>query len=117
MSTHDPKLTLSQLREFAQNAHELAMEFSLQDIISNWQRRLAFERIMEVLGEAVKRLPRDLTSKYPDVDWQAIAGMRDRLSHGYDAVDHEVLWRSARDRVPGLLNCIERMLLDLEKSS
>ena len=68
---------------------------------------------MEVLGEGVKRLPPDLTARYPAVDWRGIAGMRDRVSPGYDAIDYDLLWQAVETRVPGLLATVEQMLKDL----
>jgi len=62
----------------------------------------------------VKRLPEDLRQKYPHVDWKAIAGMRDHLTHGYDGIDYEVLWNAVHQRVPGLLATVDQMLGDLE---
>jgi len=47
------------------------------------------------------------------VDWRGIAGMRDRVSHGYDAIDYGLLWSAVETRVPGLLVTIEQMLQDL----
>lgn len=81
--------------------------------MADWQKRAAFERVMEVLGEAVKRLPSELTSRYPAVDWRGIAGMRDRVSHGYDAVDYDLLWQAVQKHVPGLCAAVEGMLKDL----
>jgi len=69
---------------------------------------------MEVLGEAVKRLPPDLCLKYPAVPWKLIAGMRDRISHGYDGIDCATLWDTVRDDVPGLLVTVAQMLKDLD---
>jgi uncharacterized protein with HEPN domain len=67
---------------------------------------------LEVLGEAVKRLPPELKARYPAVDWRGIAGMRDRVSHGYDTVDDGLPWSSVETRVPGLLATVEQMLKD-----
>ena len=50
------------------------------------------------------------------MDWRGIVGMRDRVSHGYDAVDYDVLWQAVQKRVPGLLTTVEQMLKDLEES-
>lgn len=43
-----------------------------------------------------------------------MAGMRDRVTHGYDAIDYDVLWRAVEKRVPGLLATVEQMLEDLQ---
>jgi uncharacterized protein with HEPN domain len=66
------------------------------------------------LGEAVKRLPMDLRDRYPGVPWKEIAGTRDHLSHGYDDVDHQVLWDAVQKDLPLLLATVERMLADLQ---
>ncbi|MHB8523322.1 MAG: HepT-like ribonuclease domain-containing protein [Limisphaerales bacterium] len=95
-------------------AQELCAQNDLPGILTNWHKRLAFERVMEVLGEAVKRLPPDLCQRYPAVPWKLIAGMRDRVSHGYDALDYAILWDTVSDDVPGLLATVEQMLKDLD---
>ena len=113
MSKHDPRVTLRQLAEHARHAQELCAQNTLPEILTDWQKRAAFERVMEILGEAVKRLPPELTAKYPVVDWRGIAGMRDRVSHGYDAVDYGLLWQAVDTRVPELIATIEQMLKEL----
>ena len=59
-----------------------------------------------VIGEAVKRLSPTTRLNHPEVPWRDIAGMRDRLIHGYDSVDKEELWRTATVDVPALLEKI-----------
>ena len=113
MSRHDPTVTLRQVADHARRAQELCTQNTLTGMLADWQKRAAFERVMEVLGEAVKRLPPDLTARYPAVDWRGIAGMRDRVSHGYDAIDYGLLWQAVETRVPGLLITVEQMLKDL----
>jgi len=113
MSKHDPKVTLQQVAESARRARELCAENTLAEILSDWQKRAAFERVMEVLGEAAKRLPPELTARHPKTNWRAITGMRDRISHGYDAVDYDLLWQAVEADVPKLLTTVEQMLKDL----
>ena len=62
MSKHDPKVTLLQITDYAHRAQELCAQNELPQILTDWQKRFAFERTMEVLGEAVKRLPVELTA-------------------------------------------------------
>jgi len=114
MSRHDPTVTLRQVADYARRAQELCIQNTFTGMLTDWQKRAAFERVMEVLGEAVKRLPPDLTARYPAVDWRGIAGMRDRVSHGYDAIDYGLLWQAVETRVPGLLITVEQMLKDLQ---
>lgn len=114
MSRHDPKVTLRQVADRARRAQELCTQNTMEGVLADWQKSAAFERIMEVLGEAVKRLPSELTARYPAVDWRGIAGMRDRVSHGYDAIDYDLLWQAVETRIPGLLVTVEQMLKELE---
>jgi uncharacterized protein with HEPN domain len=110
MSRHDPAVTLRHLLEYAERAQHLCMENSLTEIQCDWRKQATFERVMEVIGEAVKRLPPELLANYPAVDWRGIAGMRDRISHGYDAIDYTILWQAVETRVPGLIETIKQML-------
>ena len=114
MSKHDPKVILRQIIEYANRAQELCAQNELPGILIDWHKRLAFERVMEVLGEAVKRLPPELCQRYPAVPWKLVAGMRDRVSHSYDAMDYAMLWDTVRDDVPTLLATVAQMLKDLE---
>ena len=63
-----------------------------------------------VIGEAVKRLSFELRQKHPDILWAPMAGMRDHLIHGYDVVDWDEVWRTARRDVPELLNKLKTFL-------
>jgi uncharacterized protein with HEPN domain len=116
MSSHDPRVTLRQIADFARQAQALCADKTLVILQADWQALLAFERIMELVGEAVKRLPTELRDKYPAVEWKLIAGMRDRLSHGYDDIRHDVLWNAVQKEIPDLLVTVELMLADVERN-
>jgi uncharacterized protein with HEPN domain len=67
-------------------------------------------RQLEIIGEATKRLSREVRVKCPNVPWQDIAGMRDKLIHDYFGVDLDAVWLTARDDVPGLKAEVTRLL-------
>ena len=117
MSSHDHRITLRQIEEYAGRAQEICTGKTLDVLVSDWLATLALERALEILGEAVKRLPDDLRNRHPEIEWRAIAGMRDRLSHSYDAINHEILWKAVHERLPTLQATVQQMLRDLENGN
>lgn len=56
-----------------------------------------------VLGEATKRLSPPFRDQHPEIPWRAIAGMRDKVIHGYGAVDLDAVWQTVSVDVPHLV--------------
>ena len=57
-------------------------------------------RNFEIIGEATKHVPLSVRREYPRVPWRDMAGMRDKLIHGYFGVQLEVVWKTIRERLP-----------------
>ncbi|MGH2752545.1 MAG: HepT-like ribonuclease domain-containing protein [Actinomycetota bacterium] len=70
----------------------------------------AVVRNLEIIGEASKRLSADTQARAPEVPWTAIAGTRDRLIHGYFAVNLELVWQTTERDMPTLRRAVEMML-------
>lgn len=69
-------------------------------------------RSLEIIGEAVKKLPVEFRSQHPDVEWRAIAGMRDRLIHACWSVDYEIVWDVVLTQAPVLQARIQSIIQD-----
>jgi len=78
--------------------------------LSNDTLKRAFVRSIEVIGEAVKQVPDHIREQYSEIDWRAMAGMRDRLIHGYFGVDYEVVWDVVVNKIQTLKPQIESIL-------
>jgi uncharacterized protein with HEPN domain len=63
-----------------------------------------------IMGEAVKRLSAGYRDRHPEIPWSLIAGMRDKLIHGYDIVDLDEVWKTATQDVPDLLAWLDPRL-------
>ena len=66
--------------------------------------RLALTKLVEIVGEAAKRVSEEGRAEFPNVPWSAAARMRDRLVHHYFDIDLDVLWNTVVDDRPGLLS-------------
>jgi uncharacterized protein with HEPN domain len=71
-------------------------------------------RCIEVIGEATKNIPNDVRLKYSSIPWKNMAGMRDVVIHFYMGVDFEIVWDVVKQRYPGLLPMMERIMKEIE---
>lgn len=70
----------------------------------------AVTRSIEIIGEAVKQVPDNIRQKYPQVEWRAMAGMRDRLIHVYFSVDYDIVWDVVVNHIPQLHTAVQAIL-------
>jgi uncharacterized protein with HEPN domain len=76
----------------------------------------AFARSLEIIGEATKRVPDTFREQHDGIEWRGMAGMRDRLIHGYFGVDYELVWEVVTEHVPALNEQLRRLLADDQAS-
>lgn len=69
----------------------------------------AVARRLEIIGEAVKRIPTDARKSHPDIPWKQIGGMRDVLIHEYAGVSAETVWKTVREDLGALEGAIKSM--------
>ncbi len=89
-----------------------SQDLTYDQFISNEILKRAFVRSIEIIGEAVKNIPNDVTDQYPQTNWKNIARMRDRLIHHYFGIDYSLLWDVICIYLPYLKEDIETILLE-----
>ncbi len=82
------------------------------DLDSDRQFNLAMTRLMELVGEAASHISDEFRVQHPQVPWSQVVAFRNRLIHGYDRVDFDVLWEIIRHDLPALIRKLEVILGD-----
>ena len=90
---------------------------TFSDFIESVQLQDSIIRRIEIIGEAVKNLPAEVKSNYPDVPWKNIAGMRDVLIHKYFGIDLELTWQVVQKDIPDLKRENLKIKQDLKTKS
>ncbi|MFN3332340.1 MAG: DUF86 domain-containing protein [Caldilinea sp.] len=80
------------------------------DLDSDLMLELALTRLIEIIGEAATRISRPTRDKHHQIPWSHIVGMRNRLIHGYDTVDRNLLWDTVAFDLPPLIAALEEIL-------
>ena len=80
------------------------------DLDTDRMFQLALTRLIEILGEAANRVTPAGHARYPEIPWPKIVSARNRIIHGYDAVNYDMVWDIATLEVPALISALERAL-------
>jgi uncharacterized protein with HEPN domain len=108
--SRDPKLRLADIIESCTRIAAYIQGFDAARFDHDLKTQDAVIRQFEIIGEAVKSLPRDLIAKDASIPWTQIAGFRDVLVHSYFAVDTSVIWDAASQKAPPLKATCEKLL-------
>ncbi len=100
------------MREYAQRVIELTAGQTPETFGpgGDWRLRASLERMLELIGEAANRVPKETQARFPEIPWAALIGMRNILIHAYDSIDPVKLWYAATLSVPELLKHLDRAL-------
>ena len=110
MSRHDPTVALLHMLDHAREALELVTNRTPKEFKEDRVLNLALARLIEIVGEAAGRVPDEVRIRHTDIPWRQIVGMRNRLTHGYDAVDLDILWEVITKDLPPLVEQLEATL-------
>jgi uncharacterized protein with HEPN domain len=116
MSKHDTWIRIRDMLDHAREAVTLLDGRSRDDLEHDRVLSLALVRLLEVVGEAVNRIPQKVQVEHPEIPWSEIIGMRNRLIHGYGSIDLDIVWQIVIADLPPLVNALEKIAVEDSKS-
>ncbi|MBN2186363.1 MAG: DUF86 domain-containing protein [Dehalococcoidia bacterium] len=81
-----------------------------EDLYSNRMLSLSLVRLLEIIGEAARGISPACRAAHPEIAWQKMAGMRDRLVHGYFDINLDVVWETVTEDLPSLVSQLEDII-------
>jgi len=96
--------------EAAKEVESMLEDYDLFAFLADIVIMRATERGVEIIGEAARHVSATYQKTHPEVSWREIIGQRNILAHKYGQIDHELLFKTARDDIPALIKQIENLL-------
>ncbi|MBU0628386.1 MAG: DUF86 domain-containing protein [Nanoarchaeota archaeon] len=98
----DNSVYLKHILDSIKRIEEYTKEISKEQFMSKNIVQAAAIREIEIIGEATKMIDNKFKEDYGSIPWKSIAGMRDKLIHGYFGVDLEAVWKTIEEDIPYL---------------
>lgn len=108
--SRDPELRLEDILEASLAIETYIQGFTYESFINDRRTVDAVIRNLEIVGEAVKHLPEEITGQFPEIPWRAIAGFRDILAHSYFRTEDSIIWDSSTIHNPVLIAAVRKLL-------
>ena len=104
---------IDDMLEAAQKIEKYTDGMSHEEFVSDEKTVDAVLRNLEILGEASKLITEDVREHAPEIPWSEMAGMRDKLIHGYATIDLDIVWQTVTEEVPQLRSKLDELLMEL----
>ncbi len=110
MAKVDDALRLKHMLEAAEKALRFSQGKGRGDLDKDEVLCLALVRLLEIVGEAASKVSQRTRAKNPQIPWPQITGMRNRLVHGYDQIDLDILWQTLGQDLQPLIDELRKIV-------
>ncbi len=110
MTQHDDRIRLQHMLDHASEGVNMVRGKRRDDLNRDRMLQLALVRLVEIVGEAATRVSVEGQRRYASIPWQVVRGMPNRLVHGYDRIDLDVLWDTIEYDLPPLIAELRHIL-------
>lgn len=110
MSKREPNLYLRDILDSINKIEKYIKGFSFEEFSNNNEKIDAVVRNLEIIGEAARNIPKDITDKYPKIPWEKMVSTRNKVLHEYSGVDEEILWQTITEDLLPVKNQLQKVL-------
>jgi len=96
----DPKEYLRHIQDECSYIISVTENLNYDNFLADETLKRAVVRSLEIIGEATKKIPADFKVKWNSIEWENMAGMRDRLIHDYIGVNYSIVWDVLKNKIP-----------------
>ena len=107
----EDRIRITHMRDACESVSRFIVGKTTPDLADGQMLQFALVRAIEIIGEAAGRVSENVQKAAPEIPWREAVGIRNRLVHAYFDVDLGILWQTAVESVPQMLERLEKLLI------